>query len=390
MTQGMAKLTMPKVRDMPAAPKGKRRRVTDNACRGLVLRVDDGGDKTWWHRHQHEGKRRETMIGKFPAMLLADARAMVEARRDGPKRAEQAPATLSDAWDKFQGSRWPALAEWTRRDYANRWRTHLGPALGGRRLDRITGGDVQDLYDALRDKPTTANHVLALLGTVWSYAAARGDMGVTIMSHNPTRVITKATRYRKRVRERRATPAELRAFLRGVDAAQAEGELTPHEAVALLLVPYALLRVTDVVRLRWSWVDLEARTITIPAEHAKGARIARSDKPEIAVLAKPIVARLRALERTGDHVVPSNRGGGQRYELKDPYAVVRPAKDLGLYDFKTTAETMLREAGVSQGWIDAAARHRPQSVGQRHYALGTVTQAIKAIDRLAAMLDAAR
>lgn len=385
----MAKLTLPRVRDLPSASRGKRRRITDDACPGLVLRVTDDGDKTWWHRHQIEGKRRETMIGRYPAMLLADARAAVQAKRDAPAHGAT-PAKLSDAWEKFQATRWPALAEWTRRDYANRWRAHLGPALGGKRLDRITGGDVQDLYDALRDKPTTANHVLALLGTVWSYAAARGDMGVSIMSPNPTRIITKATRYRKRARERRATPSELRSFLRGVDAAVADGELLPCEALGLLLVPYALLRVTDVVRLRWSWIDLEARTITIPADYAKGARIARSDRPEIAVLAKPMVARLRGLDRTGDHVVPSNRGGGQRYELKDPYNVVRPAKDLGLYDFKTTAETMLREAGVAQGWIDAAARHRPQTVGQRHYALGTVSQALKAIDKLATLLDAAR
>lgn len=382
-------LTQSKVRTEPAAKSGKRKWMTDGACPGLTLRVTDLGHKSWWLRRKVAGKTTTVRLGDHPTMTLEDARAAVKAHRDGPSEAPAPSKTLADAWDKFKVSRWPALSEWTQRDYSNRWRAHLGPALGSKSLDKITGGHVQDLYDSLRETRTTANHVLALFSTIWSYAAGRGDMGITPTSPNPTKVITKATRYRKGVRTRRATPAELRAFLRGVDEAEADGRLLPHEAVGLLLVPYSLLRITDVVRLRWAWVDLKARTITIPWEHAKGARIARDEVDEVAALAEPMVSRLRALKRDGEYVVPSNRGGS-RYELKDPYNIVRPAKDLGLYDFKTTSETMLREAGVAQGWIDAAARHRPQSVGQRHYAHGTVTQALNAIDRLAALLDAAR
>lgn len=403
----MARLKLEKT-DCDAAtydkPAGSRTPLYlwDTKQPGLGLRIEPSGAKSWWCQFRVHRQRRFLRLGKYTDFTLTEARKKAKQRlgqaADGRDPVEERRAavaahvpskTLADGWEKFQASRWPALALWTQRDYSNRWRAHLGPALGGKRLDRITGGDVQDLYDSLREKPTTANHVLALLGTIWSYAAGRGDMGITPMSPNPTKVITRATRYRKGVRERRATPAELRAFLRGVDDAEADGRLLPHEAAGLLLVPYSLLRITDVVRLRWSWVDLDARTVTIPADVAKGARIARSDKPEVAVLSKAMVTRLRALKRVDELVVPSNRGGG-RYELKQPFDVVRPAKDIALYDFKTTAETMLREAGVAQGWIDAAARHRPQSVGQRHYALGTTTQALKAVDKLAALLDAAR
>jgi integrase len=385
----------------PPANEGTPVYVWDTVQPGLALRIRAGGSRTWWIRYRIDGANRFMKIGDYPTMKPDEVRKLAAKRlgevaddRDPAaerqaKRAAPRTKTLADAFEKFKVTRWDALSDWTRRDYASRWKLHLEPALGRKPLDKITGGDVQDLYDGLRAKKTTANHVLGLLSTVWSYAAARGDMGITPMSANPTKIITKTTRYRKGVRDRVASHAELKAFLSGVDEAEADGRLLPHEAAGLLLVPYALLRVTDVVRLRWSWVDLEARTITIPADMAKGSRIARSDKPEVAVLAKAIVERLRKLERFDELVVPSRRGGG-RYEMKEPYNVVRPADDLGLYDFKTTAETMLREAGVSQAWIDAAARHRPQSVGQRHYALATTSQALKAVDKLASLLAKAK
>ena len=159
-------------------------------------------------------------------------------------------------------------------------------------------------------------------------------------------------------------------------------------------MPYSLLRVSDVVRLCWEWVDVATGVVTIPAEHAKGARIARSTEPEHAVLSAPVLDRLRALERFDEHVVASNRGG-RRYDLKALYEIVRPEAErdedrLQLYDLKTTSETMLREDGVPQSWIDAAARHRGVGVGQTHYALPTVEQARKAVNRLAELLEGAK
>ena len=396
------RLTSAQIRKLKHDPNGSAFQVTwDTEQPGLGLRVR-ASRKVFVARYRDpEGVNRRVTLGEWSekerrgTLTLKQARAAAALRISSGRAGADEPnpvnngATLADAFEKLKAKRWSRLSDWTRRGYQARWNAHLGPALGNKKLDRITGGDVEDLYRSLKDKPTTANHVVGLLGTIWNSAARRGDMGIDLMTPNPTKVIGRDDRYPKRVRKRRATAEELTTFLENVDEAEQEGRLTPHEAFGLLLVPYTLLRISDVLRLRWEWIDKKTGVITIPAKFCKGARIARSDEPEHAVLSKPMLDRLRELEQLDEHVVPSSRGGG-RYDLKIPYEAVRPAADLGLYDFKTTSETMLRDAGVSQAWIDAAARHRPQGVGAKHYAHPTIEQAEKAVERLAELLEAAR
>jgi Phage integrase family. len=238
--------------------------------------------------------------------------------------------------------------------------------------------------------PTTANRVVTLLSNLWNYARSR-DNTLTALG-NPADAIRRR-RYIERPRKRIATPAELRAFLRAVDACEKDGTIRACEAVALLLVPYALMRPNEIVHLQWAWVHLPETTISIPWEHAKGARRARETEPEIVALSKPMVDRLAALERTDDLVVPSVYGGSKS-SLGGPWHVVReragiPA-DLHHYDLKATSLSMLRRDGVPDAWRHAAARHREQGVQERHYAQASLEEARKAMSRLAVLLDRAR
>jgi len=238
--------------------------------------------------------------------------------------------------------------------------------------------------------PTSANRTVALLSNLWNYAKSRGDLGIPEGRENPARAVDKRRRYREAPRRRRASTTELRALFEAVDACEADGTISPAEAVGLLLVPYALLRPVEITRLRWTWVDLDAGLVRIPPQQAKGARIARSDEPEIAVLSGPIVGRLRDLERDGERVIESVRGGG-RYDLGAPWHLVKAragvAEDLLWYDLKRTSLSLLRDHGVPDAWRHAAARHREQGVQERHYAQANVGQAQRAIARLAELLE---
>ncbi|MCR9161162.1 MAG: hypothetical protein ACE37F_13145 [Nannocystaceae bacterium] len=63
---------------------------------------------------------------------------------------------------------------------------------------------------------------------------------------------------------------------------------------------------------------------------------------------------------------------------------------LRLYDLKSSAMTLMREAGVPDGHIEAAARHRGQGVTTKHYSFATDTQALSAVDRLEELLAEVR
>lgn len=395
-----SKLTTAKIRDLK--PNGESFQVVwDSDQPGLGLRVRARG-KVFIVRYRDPGgvNRRRT-LGLWTEKPRKGALTLEEARKKasrklpelqaGDEEIEATPVrakTLATAFESFKETRFDSLSRWTRQDYQQRWDNHLKPALGPKRLDRITGGDVLDLYQSLRDKPTTANHVVGLLSTLWGYATTRGDMGLPAGALNPAKAIGRHNRFKRSARRRLASPDELQTFLQAVDKAEADSKITPAEAVGLLLVPYALLRPTDIVGLRWDWLDLEAGTITFPPATTKGQRISRSDDPEHAILSKPMVKRIVKLARTETYVIESNRGG-KRYDLKVPYEIVRPAKDLNLYDLKSTSMTMLRDDGVSPAWIEAAARHRGQGVTSRHYSFDTLDQARKAIDRLAVLLEKA-
>ena len=375
----------------------------DDRVPGLGLRVR-ATSKTFVVRLREDGRNRRVTLGRWSeresrsGLTLVEARGLAKERLAGlPVEAEavvpEKAATLRGVWDAFQRTEFPRLAERTQQDYRDRWKNHLEPALGAKRVDEIKGGDAIDLHASMSKTPTSANRTGALLSNLWNYAKARGDLGIPEGRENPARAVDKRRRYREAARRRRASADELRALFEAVDGCEADGTISPAEAVGLLLVPYALLRPVEITRLRWAWVDLDAGLVQIPPNQAKGARIARSDEPEVAVLSGPIVERLRELERDGERVIESARGGA-RYDLAGPWNLVKAragvGEDLIWYDLKRTSLSILRDDGVPDAWRHAAARHREQGVQERHYAQANVEQARKAVGRLAELLEEAK
>lgn len=378
--------------------------VWDSAQPGLGLRVRSQS-RTWIIRYRDpDGVSRRKVLGPWAERERRDALTIPQARDLAAKRlarvgdepiAPARAATLADVWAKYEAAfrRSPR----TLRDYRSIWKNHLGPALGDESIARITGGAVMDLHAEMRATPIPANRTVALFSVLFRWAAKRQDLGLPAGALNPAQAVEK---YPETPRRRVASPRELRAFLRAVDKCEADGSLLPREALALLLVPYALLRPVEIVRLQWSWVDLDEGVIVLPPGAAKGAMISakgsKAAEEERVVLSRPVVERLRKLERADEYVVASRRGG-PRSDLKIPWAVVKaraklPLEDGALrhYDFKASAATLLRDAGISEGQIEAASRHRGQGVTARHYSFATDTQARAAVERLAELLEAAK
>lgn len=170
----MARLTLPRVRDIGAPPRGKRKRITDDGCPGLVLRVTSDGAKSWWMRSQVDGRRTEVKIGDYPLMLLADARAAVEERRTAP-RGEQGRATMRDLWRRYASDHLPKkAASSAAKDGAN-WKLHVEKPLGSMLVAAVTRDDVARLHAAIsKTSPGAANRVLSLLSKAFALAERWG------------------------------------------------------------------------------------------------------------------------------------------------------------------------------------------------------------------------
>jgi hypothetical protein len=113
------------------------------------------------------------------------------------KRRERGALPLFDVIDTFlrdhvEAKRKPSTAAWMR-DTLERI---VKPAFGARKLDKVTRQDVARLHSSMGDRPVQANRMLAILGSLYSWA---GRAGYVPEGYNPCRGIE---RFPERARER--------------------------------------------------------------------------------------------------------------------------------------------------------------------------------------------
>lgn len=167
--------------------------------------------------------------------------------------------------------------------YQQALREHVFPALGDRRVEAVTRGDVLALIGTLQTaglSPSTVRNAIVPLRALYRHA---GDHDWT--QRNPTRGVAMPGVSGVR-RERFATPAEVRALLEALP----ERDRAPWATAA-----YTGLRCGELQGLRWVDVDLDAAELWVTqAWDDVGKRMA-PPKTRAGVRKVPITAALRRL-----------------------------------------------------------------------------------------------
>jgi hypothetical protein len=170
----------------------KRLEIPDAVMPGLYLVIQRSGLKSWAVRYRHRGKPRKLTIGRFPVFDLSEARAQarealqaVALGRDPchEKRESRRPVAGSDDRDLVSTHVEAFLARYVRpktkaRTAAgteHRFRKHVLPQWGERRVQEITRRDVIELLDGIVDtgKAITANRTLRTCKTFFSWLIER-------------------------------------------------------------------------------------------------------------------------------------------------------------------------------------------------------------------------
>ena len=279
-----------------------------NDGRGLYLRVAPGGSKGWMLRIAIDGRRRDIGLGGHPTVTLAKARQLADAHRlavaEGrdplaEKRRAKMP-TFREAAETVHAANLP---RWRNGKHTDQWfstlRTYAFPVIGNLRLDRITRRDVLAILTPIwAAKPETARRVRQRIRTVLKWAMAH-----EFVEHNAAgEGIDGALPAMRRVRAHfRALPsAEVPAALDTVDA-------SPASMAAKLCLRFLILtaaRSGEARGSRWSEVDMESATWTIPGERMKGGR------QHVVPLSDPALAALHEAEQLRDDsglIFPSPR-----------------------------------------------------------------------------------
>jgi integrase len=154
---------------------------------------------------------------------------------------------------------------------------HIVPALGAMAVKDVRSSDVIELHDRLRDTPSMANHVVAMLSKMFSLAQT---WELVPHGRNPCRAVN---RYREKPRERFLSPKEYRGVGAALRAAERGGWMWPPAVAAIRLLMLTGCRKSEILTLRWDDVDRTAGEFRL-RDGKRGPRMVPLTTPALKVL----------------------------------------------------------------------------------------------------------
>jgi integrase len=344
MTQSSAKLTK-RVVDA-AAPQNDRYFVWDSELKGFALRVSKGGTKTYILRYRPRGlgraaPRRFMVLGRHGAITPDEARAQaktilgaVAVGQDPAQDRSQATKAMAAAElveifiaEHVRAKRKPRTAE----GYAAVLNKYFVPKFGKRAAERISSTEIAQLHLSLRERPYQANRLLAIVASMYGFAARRG---IVPKDTNPVQGVE---RFRESSRERYLGADDLKRLGETLRLAERDGipwkldisrsrskhlvrdenqrTVFPSEVIlAFRLLLFTGARLREILNLEWRHVDLDRGLILLP-DSKTGAKTL--------VMSAPVADLLRHQVRTGPYVIPGVNPDRPRSDLKKPWAAIQ-------------------------------------------------------------------
>ena len=246
-------------------------------------------------------------------------------------------------------------------------RKHILPILGDCVAEELTRSEIAALHLAMRSNQITANRVVSLISTVYSFAARRS---LVPESFNPARGVEK---YREEGRERYLTSEELKRLGAALVEAETMGvpwvidmqnpkakhtptqhkgqrEITdPYAVAAIRLLLFTGARLREILHLRWEHVDLERGLLFLPASKTgKKTIVLNAAAFDILTALKNVATASRDAPK--GVVIQGAIADQPRADLKRPWAAIRRHADLEgvrLHDLRHTFASI--GAGASLG-----------------------------------------
>ena len=350
----MKKLLTTKTIDALKPPSKKRDEVRDVKSAGLVLRVSRTGTKVWYFTKRINREIYCIKIGEYPAVTLSEAREQAQCilhdihlgkyAKDSSDSPEDVIPTLEQAIDKFiELYAKPGNRTW------KETRSKLGKFehLYSRPITEIRKADIIKVLDDIVacGTATRANRVLAAIKKLMNWCVDRDYIEVS-----PIATLKAPTK--EEPRHRVLSPDEiLKLWAWGKDTPYPFGPF-----IQLLLLTGQ--RRGEVSGMRWSEVDFEQATWTLPAERVKNNTL---HVVPLSTAAQEILKQLPRFQNS-DYVftttgISAISGFGK---LKQRLEVVlgSNAEDWRLHDLRRTVATNMAQLGIQPHIIEAVLNHK--------------------------------
>jgi integrase len=206
----------------------------------------------------------------------------------------------------------------------------------------------------MRERPTAANRVLALLSKMMNLAER---WGLRPDGSNPCRHVE---RYRETKRERYLSEAELARLGAALAAAEQTGAEEPEVVAALRLLVFTGCRMGEILGLCWECVDFERRCLNLP-DSKTGAKTVPLNVPALEVLA--------GLERRSEYVIPGRDPRHALVNLSKPWDRIRVAAKLEgvrIHDLRHSFAAVAAGSGHSLLIIGGLLGHKQAQTTRRY------------------------
>lgn len=280
-------------------------------------------------------------------------------------RTESERTTLAEALERYRREIVPVKRHpYQENQRINRW---LDYALTKRSLANLRGADFATYRDARRAAGRAENTIrleLALIGHL--FEMARKEWGMEGLM-NPLKNIRKPSG--SKLRERRLLPGEQELLSRLLR----EGRNAWAEPAMILAIETAL-RQAMLFELQWSWVDLDARVITIPPA-CRG--VENKSVPSELPLSSRALKALRELPRsidgrvlatTQNAVVCAFKAAKKRYldECRTQGEKPSALEDLRWHDLRHESASRLFERGLGEMEVASITGHKTMQTLKRY------------------------
>ena len=348
-------------------PRSTTFTVRDSSRVGFALKVSPQGCKTFLYICKTSGKTLQTSLGRFPATSVDDASIQYLIIKNGgglspkePSRSSElgersSELTIEDAWreyDRTEGKIHLSLT--VRKQYGNfisEFISHHGNIC----MSALDAGLVKKHLRLFKKFKTKPNKVKAAISCLCKYLVEQD-----ILVSNPT--IGLPTK-KSKPKTRKLSTAELAAFLPALKSSNIED----HNKDAIRLIFLTLGRVSEVIHMDVSELDLDAGRWVLPAERSKNG------EEHLITLSTQAVdlLRLRTDTLKGTKVFYSPTGHpSSRYSVRQ--AIKRLCGTIGIpatstHDIRRTAAHHINSLGIQSDLIAKLMNHAATGVTSTVY-----------------------
>ncbi|HEM7796800.1 tyrosine-type recombinase/integrase [Acinetobacter baumannii] len=354
-----------------AKPKEKLYRIGDSD--GLCIEIKPNGKKYWRYRFQWLKKTQMMSLGEYPIVGLAEARtkrdeakSLVASGINPVEEKENQKKAKSDEYEnrvlfkhvaaEYKAEKLKNRSERYQEAFQRALDKDILKVIGDKDIKEVTSADVltimkKTIARVKRQKNHGTGEVSAIQNRTFIGGVMRYAIATLRAEYDPTYAVKNVV---ERPEIEHARPMEKHEAVQLRNKLNSYGGSTTVKNAGLVML-YSMLRTIEIRRMKWEYVDFEARTITFPKEMMKKKRIhivPMSDQ------VFNILQEQRNIVGNREYVFPAiYQDGMLSATTLNKMLDYIGLSDVTAHDFRATASTLLNEKDYDDKWIEKQLAH---------------------------------